>query len=71
MYLKHSRSQQMVYKDSLLFYLDSSSLNLPCSTFIFLLSLAWLLTQYELKNWCEMVGVAEMAAVWRWQRMIE
>jgi hypothetical protein len=71
MYLKHSRSQQMVYKDNLLFYLDSSSLNSPCSTFIFLLSLAWLLTQYELKNWCEMVGVAEMAAVWRWQRMIE
>jgi hypothetical protein len=43
MYLEHSRSQQCLYKDSLLYHLDSSSLNSPCSTFAFLLSLAWLL----------------------------
>jgi hypothetical protein len=35
MYLEHSRSQQPVYKGSLPFHSDSSSLNSPCSTFVF------------------------------------
>jgi hypothetical protein len=44
MYLECSRNQQSVYKDSLPSCSDSSSSNSLCSTFAFLLSLAWLLT---------------------------
>jgi hypothetical protein len=35
MYLEHPKSQQSVYKGSLLSYSDSSSSNSPCSTFAF------------------------------------
>jgi hypothetical protein len=35
MYLEHSRSQQSVYKGSLLSHSDSFSSNSPCSTFAF------------------------------------
>jgi hypothetical protein len=55
MYLEHSRSQQSVYQSSLLSYLDSSLLNSPCSTFAFLLSLAWLLTAALLSVYAERI----------------
>jgi hypothetical protein len=44
MYLEYSRNQQSGYKGSLPSCSDSSPSNSPCSTFAFLLSLAWLLT---------------------------